>query len=69
VQIEIKKMLVVEKRREKHVFSNTEKVKSIEDFVEREITGARKRVDDAEAGVQQELEDMKCADIAGLTDI
>jgi hypothetical protein len=35
--------------------------------VERETAGARKRVEDAEAAVQQEKDDMTHADIAGLT--
>jgi len=35
--------------------------------VERETAGARKRVDDAEAAVQQEQDDMMQAEIAGLT--
>jgi len=35
--------------------------------VERETAGARKRVEDAEAAVQQEQNDMTQAEIAGLT--
>jgi hypothetical protein len=35
--------------------------------VERETAGARKRVEDAEAAVQQEQDDMTQAEIAGLT--
>jgi len=35
--------------------------------VERETAGARKRVEDAEAAVQQEQDDMTHAEIAGLT--
>jgi hypothetical protein len=42
-------------------------VKWIDDLVERETTGARKRVEDAEAAVQQEQDDMTHADISGLT--
>ena len=37
------------------------------DYVEREITGAGKRVEDAEAAVQQVKEDTKKAEKAGLT--
>jgi len=62
-----KKKLVAEKRQEKHFLSNEEKEKSIEDYVERETTGARKRVEDAEAAVQQEQDDMTHAEIVGLT--
>jgi hypothetical protein len=47
--------------------SNEEKEKWIEDFVERETAGARKRVEDAEAAVQQEQDDMTQAEIAGFT--
>jgi len=49
------------------LLSNEEKQKWIEDYVERETAGARKRVDDAEAAVQQEQDDMTHAEIAGLT--
>jgi hypothetical protein len=35
--------------------------------VERETAGARKRVEEAEAAVQQEQDDMTHAEIAGLT--
>jgi len=62
-----KKKLAAEKRRETHFLSNEEKEKWIEDYVERETAGARKRVEDAEAAVQQEQEDMTQAEIAGLT--
>ena len=47
-----KKKLAAEKRRETHFLSNEEKEKWIEDYVERETAGARKRVEDAEAAVQ-----------------
>ena len=50
-----------------HYLSNEEKEKWVQELVERETTGARKRVEDAEAAVQQEQEDMKHAEIAGLT--
>jgi len=42
-------------------------VKCSVDYVERETAQARKRVEDAEAAVQQELDDMKHPKIAGLT--
>jgi len=62
-----KKMLAAEKRQEMQFVSNEEKEKWIEDYVQRETAGPRKRVDNAEAAVQQEQEDMKEAEIAGLT--
>jgi len=62
-----KKKLAAEKRHETHFLSNEEKEQWIEDYVETETTVARKRVEDAEAAVQQEEEDMKHAEIAGLT--
>ena len=58
---------MAEKRRETHFSRNEEKEKWIEDYVERETAGARKRLEDAEAAVQQVEEDMKHAEIAGLT--
>jgi len=62
-----KKKLAAEKRRETHFLSNEEKEKCIEDYVERETAGARKRVEDAEAAVHQEKDNMMHAEIAGLT--
>jgi len=62
-----RKRLAAEKRRETHFLSNEEKEKWIDDFVERETAGARKRVDDAEAAVQQEKDNMTHAELAGLT--
>ena len=62
-----KKKLAAEKRRETHFLSNEEKEKWIVDYVERETAGARKRVEDAEAAVQQEQDDMVHTEIAGLT--
>jgi hypothetical protein len=62
-----KKNLVAEKRRETHFLSNEEQEKWIEDFVERETAGAKKRVEDAEAAVQQEQDNMTHAELAGLT--
>jgi len=58
---------VAEKRREIHFLSNKEKEQWIEDYFEREPAVARKRVEDAESAVQQEQEDIKHAEIAGLT--
>jgi len=59
--------LAAEKRHETHFLSNEEKVKWIEDYVERETAGARKRVEHAEAAVQQEQDDMMHTEIVGLT--
>jgi len=53
-----KKKLAAEKRRETHFLSNEEREEWIEEYVERETSGARKRVEDAEAAVQQEPDDM-----------
>jgi hypothetical protein len=61
-----KKKLVAGKQRETHFLTNEEKGKWIEDYVERETTVARKRVEDAEAAVQQEQDDMMHTEIAGL---
>jgi triphosphoribosyl-dephospho-CoA synthetase len=51
--LRFKKNLAAKKRREMHCFSNEEKEKWIEDYVERDTAGARKQVEDAEAAVQQ----------------
>jgi len=58
---------MAEKQQDTHCLSNEEKEKWIEDYVKRETAGARNRVEDAEAEVQQEQEDMKHAEIAGMT--
>jgi hypothetical protein len=50
-----------------HLFRNEEKERWIEDYVERETAGARMRVEDTEAAVQQEQDDMTHAEIIGLT--
>jgi hypothetical protein len=50
-----------------HFLSNEEREKWIEDYDERETAGAKKRVEDAEAAVQQEQDDMVHTEIAGLT--
>jgi len=60
-------MLAAEKRREMHFLSNQENEKWIEDSVERETAGARTRVEDVEAAVQQEQNEMMHAELAGLT--
>jgi hypothetical protein len=62
-----KKKLAAEKRRETHLLRNEEKEKWIADYFERETAGARKRVEDTRAAVQQEQDDMTHAEIAGLT--
>jgi hypothetical protein len=62
-----KMKLAAEKLRETHCVSNEEKEQWIQDYVDRETAGARKRVEDAEAAVQQEQDDMAHAEIAGLT--
>jgi hypothetical protein len=62
-----KNKLAAEIRQETHFLTNEEKEKWIADFVERETAGARKRVEDAEAAVQQEQDDMMHAELAGLT--
>jgi hypothetical protein len=61
-----KKKLVVVNRPETHFLSNKEKGKWIEDYVERETAGARKRVEDPGAAVQQKQDNMIHAEIAGL---
>jgi len=50
-----------------HFLNNSAKDKWIEDYVERGTTGTRKQVGDAEAAVQQEQEDMKHTEVAGMT--
>jgi hypothetical protein len=47
-----KKKLPVEKCRKTYLLDNQAQEKWIEDYVERETTGARKRVDNAESAVQ-----------------
>jgi hypothetical protein len=61
------KRLAAEKRREMHLLSNEQKEKWIKDCVERETAGARKRVENAEAAVQQKQDNMTQDEIAGLT--
>jgi hypothetical protein len=62
-----KNKLAAETRRGTHFLSNEEKVKPIEDCIARETAEGRMRVEDAEAAVQQEQDDMTNAEIAGLT--
>ena len=57
----------MEKRQETHFLSNKEREKWIKDYVKREIAVARKRVQDAETAVMQELKDMTTAESAGGT--
>jgi len=59
-----KKKLAAEKRQETHFSSNEEREKWIEDFVERETAVARKRVQDAETAIMQ---DMTTAENGGAT--
>jgi hypothetical protein len=59
-----KKKVVVEKRCDTHFLSNEEKEKCSENYVESETAGARKRVEDEEAAVQQGQDDMRHAEIA-----
>jgi hypothetical protein len=63
------KKLAAQKQPETHFLSNEEKEIWIEDHVAREIAGARKRVDNAEAAVQQEQDDMTHGEIARLISI
>jgi hypothetical protein len=62
-----KKKLAAEIRRETHFLSNEEREKWFENRIDRESAGIRKRVEDAEAAVQQEQDNMTHADIAELT--
>jgi hypothetical protein len=57
----------VEKRQKTHFLSNEDKDQWIQDYLERETAGARKHVEDAEAAVQQEQDDTRKAENAGLT--
>jgi len=56
-----------EEQCEMHYLVIKEKAKFMEDYVEREPTGARKRVEDAEAAVQQAQNDTRKPENAGLT--
>ena len=59
--------LSAEKRQETHFLSNDEKEKWIKDYVERNTTVARKRVQDAETVITQVLNDMTTAPNVGAT--
>jgi len=61
------KKVAVEKWRETYFLSHEAKKNSIKDDVERETTGAKKRVEDTKSAVQQGQDDMNHAEIAGLT--
>jgi len=61
-----KKKLEAKKRREIHFLSNEENEPCIEDYVESETAGARKRGKDAETADQQVQEDMNTAENARL---
>jgi len=50
-----------------HCLSTEEREKWIEDYLERETAVARKRVQDAEAAIMQEHDDMSTAENAGAT--
>jgi hypothetical protein len=65
-QLEIQKEACGGEWRKTHFLSHEEKEKWIEDYVERETAGARKRVEDTFAAVQQEQDDMTHAEIAGF---
>ena len=62
-----KQKLAADITQETHWLSNTQKEKQIKDYVERETALARKRVDNAETVIKQELEDTSNAEHAGLT--
>jgi hypothetical protein len=62
-----KKKLAVERRQETHFLSNTEKEQWIGDFLERETAVARKRGQDAQTAMMQELNDMTTTYILGPT--
>jgi len=66
-RLQSKKKLAAEKRHETHFLCNEDKEKWIVDYVEREAAGARKRVKDAEAVVQQAQGDTRIAENVGLT--
>jgi len=59
--------LAAGKQREPRFSSHEEKVKWMEDYVETETAVARKRVENAEAAIQQQQEHMRNAEKAGLT--
>jgi len=58
-----KKEVAAGKSQEMHFSSDDQTKKRVEDYVEGETAGARQRVEDAEAAVQQEEEDMEKAEM------
>jgi len=65
--LQSKKKLSAEKRQETHWIRNDVKEKWIQNYVERETALLRKRVQDAEIVIMQELKDMTTAESAGAT--
>ena len=61
------KQLAAEKQRGTHFICIEEKETLIEDYVERETAGATKWVEDAQGAVQQEQNEARTAENAGLT--
>jgi len=61
-----KQKLAAETLRETHFLSNKETEKWNADYVKRETTGARERVEDAKAAMRQEQEDTEVAENAAL---
>jgi len=64
--LDSKKKLAAGKRQDTHCWSNEEKEKWIEEYVERETIVARKRVEDVGAAITQEQEDPGTAENVGL---
>jgi len=62
-----KKKCAAGQRLKTHFISNEEKEKWITDYVERETTVARKRVEDAVTAIKQKQDDMRNAEKVGLT--
>jgi len=60
-------MLAAGKRQDTHILWHEENEKWIEDCVERETAVARKGVQDAQAAIMQELNDMTTAGSTGET--
>jgi len=59
--LRFKKKLAAEKRHETHMLSKEQKEKWIEDFVETETAVAKKRVQDTDTAMMQELNEMTTA--------
>jgi len=62
-----KKKLVPETSHETNLLTNESKEQWIDDYVERETTVARKRVENSETAIKQEQDDIRNAENAGLT--